>query len=159
MSKKQYLDMPIGRMGSFERVLELYEDGILQRRFRYSTTDQFELVLKYEDEGYREAASHSDVRRARKELFQLSQRSFLDQNKRRVILLCIARDVQLRWLSKEKRVREDVTAIIVDRCSLKLTTPKQFISGRGNSFKQRETTLFVAISRLSNRWKRKLGKV
>lgn len=90
MSKKQYLDMPIGRMGSFERVLELYEDGILQRRFRYSTTDQFELVLKYEDEGYIEAASHSDVRRARKELFQLSQKELLrpEQKEGEIIMYC-----------------------------------------------------------------------
>lgn len=90
MSKKQYLDMPIGRMGSFERVLELYEDGILQRRFRYSTTDQFELVSKYEDEGYREAASHSDVRRARKELFQLSQKELFrpEQKESDSIMYC-----------------------------------------------------------------------
>lgn len=90
MSKKQYLDMPIGRMGSFERVLELYEDGILQRRFRYDTTDQFDLVPKYEDEGYREAASHSDVRRARKEFFQLSQKELFrsEQKESDSIMYC-----------------------------------------------------------------------
>lgn len=90
MSKKQYLDMPFGRIGNFERVLELYEDGIIQKRFRYSALDQDEIIDKYEAEGYREAASHSDVRRARKELFQLSQKELFRPEQKEVdsIMYC-----------------------------------------------------------------------
>lgn len=90
MSKKQYLDMPLGRMGNFERVLELYEDGIIQKRFRYCTIDQSEILQKYEDEGYEEAASHSEVRRARKEFFQLSQNEVFrpEQEEGEIIMYC-----------------------------------------------------------------------
>lgn len=90
MSKKQYLDMPIGRMGNFERVLELYEDGILQKRFRYSALDQDEIIDKYEAEGYAEAASHSEVQRARREFFQLSQNELLrpEQKESDIIMYC-----------------------------------------------------------------------
>lgn len=92
MSKKQYLDMPLSKTGhlGFDRILEIYEDGIIQKRFRYRNPDQFELVLKYEDEGYREAASHSEVRRARKELFRLSQKELFrpDQKEDDMIMYC-----------------------------------------------------------------------
>jgi len=92
MSKKQYLDMPLSKTGrlGFDRILEIYEDGVIQKRFRYRNPDQFELVLKYEDEGYREAASHSEVRRARKELFRLSQKELFrpDQKEDDVIMYC-----------------------------------------------------------------------
>lgn len=92
MSKKQYLDMPLSKTGrlGFDRILEIYENGIIQKRFRYRNPDQFELVLKYEDEGYREAASHSEVRRARKELFRLSQKELFrpDQKEDDMIMYC-----------------------------------------------------------------------
>ena len=35
MSKKQYVDRCFGRSGNFERVVELYEDGVLQKRRKY----------------------------------------------------------------------------------------------------------------------------
>ena len=90
MSKKQYLDMSFGRMGNFERVLELYEDGIIQKRFRYSALDQDEIIDKYEAEGYAEAASHSEVQRARKEFFQLSQKELFrpEQKESDSIMYC-----------------------------------------------------------------------
>ena len=90
MSKKQYVDMSFGRMGNFERVLELYEDGILQKRFRYSALDQDEIIDKYEAEGYAEAASHSEVQRARKEFFQLSQNELFrpEQKESDIIMYC-----------------------------------------------------------------------
>lgn len=90
MSKKQYVDMSFGRMGNFERVLELYEDGILQKRFRYSALDQGEIIDKYEAEGYAEAASHSEVQRARREFFQLSQNELFrpEQKESDIIMYC-----------------------------------------------------------------------
>lgn len=90
MSKKQYLDMPFGRMGNFERVLELYDNGIIQKRFRYSALDQDEILQKYEAEGYEEAASHSGVRKARESLFHLSQKELFrpEQKENDVIMYC-----------------------------------------------------------------------
>lgn len=90
MSKKQYLDMPIGMMGNFERVLELYDNGIIQKRFRYSELDQDEIIDKYETEGYAEAASHSEVQKARKSFFTLSQKELFrpEQRESDLIMYC-----------------------------------------------------------------------
>lgn len=93
MSKKQYLDMPFNKTKTdccFDRVLELYEDGIVQKRLCYRTSNHFKLTMKYEAEGYEEAASHSEVRRARKELFRLSQKELFrpEQKEEDIIMYC-----------------------------------------------------------------------
>lgn len=91
MSKKQYLDAPLPQTKNnpFYKVLELYEDGIIQKRFQYRPSDHFKL-LRYEAEGYEEAASHSEVRRARKEFFRLSQNELFrpEQKEGEIIMYC-----------------------------------------------------------------------
>lgn len=90
MSKKQYVDRRFGRLGNFERVVELYEDGVLQKRRKYIEYDQDEVLQEYEDAGYEEAFSHSDVQKLREDYFRFSQREVLrpEQMEENLIMYC-----------------------------------------------------------------------
>ena len=73
MSKKQYVDRPFDRSINFERIIELYEDGVLQKRRKYIGYDQAEVFQEYKDAGYEEAFAHLDVQRLQENYFRLSQ--------------------------------------------------------------------------------------
>ena len=90
MSKKQYVDRPFGRSGNFERVIELYEDGVLQKRRKYIEYDQAKVFQEYKDAGYEEAFAHSDVERLRENYFLLSQNEVWrpEQKEEKIIMYC-----------------------------------------------------------------------
>ena len=90
MSKKQYVDRRFGRSGNFERVVELYEDGVLQKRKSYSEYDQAEVLREYKDAGYEEAFAHSDVQRLRENYFRFSQNEVWkpEQKEEEIIMYC-----------------------------------------------------------------------
>ena len=90
MSKKQYVDRRFGNSNNFQRVVELYEDGVLQKRKRYYEYDQAEVLREYKDAGYEEAFAHSDVQRLRENYFRFSQNEVLrpEQKERETVMYC-----------------------------------------------------------------------
>ena len=90
MSKKQYVDRPFERSVNFERIIELYEDGVLQKRRKYIGYDQAAVFQEYKDAGYEEAFTHSDVERLRENYFQLSQNEVLrpEQKEGEIVMYC-----------------------------------------------------------------------
>lgn len=90
MSKKQYVDRRFGNSNNFQRVVELYKDGVLQKRKRYYEYDQAEVLREYKDAGYEEAFAHSDVQRLRENYFRFSQNEVLrpEQKEREVVMYC-----------------------------------------------------------------------
>ena len=90
MSKKQYVDRRFGNSNNFQRVVELYEDGVLQKRKRYYEYDQAEVLREYKDAGYEEAFAHSDVQRLRENYFRFSQNEVWrpEQKKEEIIMYC-----------------------------------------------------------------------
>lgn len=90
MSKKQYVDRRFGNSNNFQRVVELYEDGVLQKRKRYYEYDQAEVLLEYKDAGYEEAFAHSDVQRLRENYFRFSQNEVFrpEQKERETVMYC-----------------------------------------------------------------------
>lgn len=90
MSKKQYVDRRFGNSNNFQRVVELYEDGVLQKRKRYYEYDQAEVLREYKDAGYEEAFTHSDVERLREHYFQFSQNEVWrpEQKEEEIIMYC-----------------------------------------------------------------------
>ena len=90
MSKKQYVDKPVNRSINFERIIELYEDGVLQKRRKYIGYDQAKVFQEYKDAGYEEAFTHSAVERFRENYFQLSQNELWrpEQKEEEIIMYC-----------------------------------------------------------------------
>lgn len=90
MSKKQYVDRRFGNSNNFQRVVELYEDGVLQKRKRYYEYDQAEVLREYKDAGYEEAFAHSDVQRLRENYFRFSQNEVWrpEQKEEEIIMYC-----------------------------------------------------------------------
>ena len=90
MSKKQYVDRRFGNSNNFQRVVELYEDGVLQKRKRYYEYDQAEVLQECKDTGYEEAFAHSDVQRLRENYFRFSQNEVLrpEQKERETVMYC-----------------------------------------------------------------------
>ena len=90
MSKKQYVDRPFERSVNFERIIELYEDGVLQKRRKYIGYNQAEVLQEYTDAGYEEAFTHSAVERLRENYFQLSQNEIWrpEQKEEEIVMYC-----------------------------------------------------------------------
>lgn len=88
MSKKQYVDRRFGNF--FHRVIELYEDGVLQKRRKYVEYDQEEILQEYKNAGYEEAFAHSDVQRLRENYFRLSQNEVWrpEQKEEEIVMYC-----------------------------------------------------------------------
>lgn len=102
MSKKQYVDRCFGRAGNFERVVELYEDGVLQKRRKYIEYDQAEVLQEYEDAGYEKAFAHSDVERLRENYFRLSKNEVLRPEQKEESLIMYCPHCSSKMIVKEK---------------------------------------------------------
>ena len=90
MSKKQYVDRCFGKSGNFERVVELYEDGVIQKRRKYIEYDQAEVLRECKDAGYEEAFAHSDIQILRENYFRFSQNELFrpEQKEDEIVMYC-----------------------------------------------------------------------